>query len=101
MLSTAGYMVLLNRISSSTDLVLIPFSLQAPEIFKKSGHGKPVDVWAIGVVRSSFAIPTAIGLTADVPRSRTSSCVDTLPSTERDKSRRFKLSALQTTSLSP
>jgi calcium/calmodulin-dependent protein kinase I len=22
----------------------------APEIFKKSGHGKPVDVWAIGVI---------------------------------------------------
>ena len=22
----------------------------APEIFKKSGHGKPVDIWAIGVI---------------------------------------------------
>ena len=22
----------------------------APEIFKKSGHGKPVDVWALGVI---------------------------------------------------
>lgn len=22
----------------------------APEIFKKAGHGKPVDVWAIGVI---------------------------------------------------
>ena len=22
----------------------------APEIFKKEGHGKPVDVWAIGVI---------------------------------------------------
>jgi len=22
----------------------------APEIFKKSGHGKPVDIWALGVI---------------------------------------------------
>ena len=22
-----------------------------PEIFKKAGHGKPVDIWAIGVIR--------------------------------------------------
>lgn len=22
----------------------------APEVFKKTGHGKPVDVWAIGVI---------------------------------------------------
>lgn len=22
----------------------------APEIFKRAGHGKPVDVWAIGVI---------------------------------------------------
>jgi serine/threonine protein kinase len=22
----------------------------APEIFKKAGHGKPVDIWAIGVI---------------------------------------------------
>ncbi|OLL24233.1 Calcium/calmodulin-dependent protein kinase type I isoform A, partial [Neolecta irregularis DAH-3] len=22
----------------------------APEIFRKSGHGKPVDVWALGVI---------------------------------------------------
>ncbi|KNZ51884.1 CAMK/CAMK1 protein kinase [Puccinia sorghi] len=25
-------------------------SYMAPEIFKKSGHGKPVDIWAIGVI---------------------------------------------------
>lgn len=24
--------------------------LKAPEIFEKSGHGKPVDLWAIGVI---------------------------------------------------
>lgn len=23
---------------------------QAPEIFNKTGHGKPVDLWAIGVI---------------------------------------------------
>ena len=22
----------------------------APEIFRKAGHGKPVDIWAIGVI---------------------------------------------------
>lgn len=25
-------------------------SYMAPEIFKKSGHGKPVDIWAVGVI---------------------------------------------------
>lgn len=22
----------------------------APEVFKKSGHGRPVDIWALGVI---------------------------------------------------
>lgn len=24
--------------------------IRQPEIFKKAGHGKPVDIWAIGVI---------------------------------------------------
>ena len=29
---------------------IIIMIFQAPEIFKKTGHGKPVDLWAIGVI---------------------------------------------------
>jgi serine/threonine protein kinase len=47
----------------------------APEIFRKIGHGKPVDIWAIGVItyfllcgytpfdRGSFHAVTRTGLT--------------------------------------
>lgn len=38
-----------NKLSMLTEVCGTP-GYMAPEIFKKTGHGKPVDVWAMGVI---------------------------------------------------
>ncbi|KAH7912858.1 Pkinase-domain-containing protein [Hygrophoropsis aurantiaca] len=38
-----------NKLSMLTEICGTP-GYMAPEIFKKTGHGKPVDVWAMGVI---------------------------------------------------
>jgi len=38
-----------NKLSQLTEICGTP-GYMAPEIFKKTGHGKPVDVWAMGVI---------------------------------------------------
>lgn len=96
---TPGYMApggLLSTAFPGWAALLNPCRL--PEIFKKLGHGKPVDVWAIGVITyfllcgSYHSLEPSAGFTSDAPCTQA-----TRPSTATAKSTRSRRSARPTT----